>query len=91
MKKRDRRRGAEGQSIRKDGREIINANASQKPDRLELSEVTAVFWRVLIVIHDAVGLGRNWGCLFLKCWIRQGIIDHRCWGNLQPHTYCAFL
>ena len=43
MKKRDRRRGAEGQSIRKDGREIINANASQKPDRLELLEVTAVF------------------------------------------------
>ena len=43
VKKRDRRRGAEGQSIRKDGREIINANASQKPDRLELLEVTAVF------------------------------------------------
>lgn len=27
----------------KEGREIINANAPQMPDRLELSEVTAVF------------------------------------------------
>lgn len=39
------------------------------------------FWRVLIVIHDAAGFRRNWGWLFLKCWIREGFIDHCCWGG----------
>lgn len=38
---RDKAIETEGESD--EGKEIINANASQKPDRLELSEVTAVF------------------------------------------------
>lgn len=40
---------------------------------------------VLIVIHDAAGLSRDW--LFLKRWIRQGFIDHSCW-ECRPAEGC---
>lgn len=70
------RKGAEG--MRPRGNKIINGNAPQKPDTLEFSEAAGWFGTLLIAIHDAVGLSRNRGRLFLKI-SGQRFIDHSCW------------